>query len=297
MITALCLRFINKCKANPELRTDFICASELRYATEVLVKLVQSTEFQREIKCLKSGQSIPKNSKIPSLNVFLDKNEVLRVGGRLEYSEFSEFQKHQILLPKAYHFTNLVIEYYHRKSLHSGVQTTLSLIRQSYWIPSGQDRVRRVINKCITCFRTKNQMVSQMMGNLPRDSVVPSRPFEKVGLDFAGPIITKPNLKRSKVTLKSYIALFIGFCTKAVHLEVVSELTTEAFLACIRRFIARRSKPAVIRSDNATNFKGSRNILNAYNDICKSNPIQGFSAEEGIQWKFIPPASPHFGGL
>ncbi|XP_035228751.1 uncharacterized protein LOC118200871 [Stegodyphus dumicola] len=135
------------------------------------------------------------------------------------------------------------------------------------------------------------------MDNLPKDRVVPTRPFEKVGLDFARPIITKPDLKRSKVTLKSYIALFIRFCTKAVHLEVVSELTTEAFLACLRRFIARRSKPAVIWSDNATNFKGARNILNAYNDICKSNPIQGFSAEEGIQWKFIPPASPHFGGL
>ncbi|XP_035220692.1 uncharacterized protein LOC118193680 [Stegodyphus dumicola] len=82
-----------------------------------------------------------------------------------------------------------------------------------------------------------------------------------------------------------------------MHLEVVSELTTEAFLACLRRFLPERSKPAVIWSDNATNFKGARNILNAYNDICKSNPIQGFSAEEGIQWKFIPPASPHFGGL
>ncbi|GFX98650.1 uncharacterized protein TNCV_1502281 [Trichonephila clavipes] len=100
-----------------------------------------------------------------------------------------------------------------------------------------------------------------MMGDLPQDRIVPSRPFEKVGLDYAGPIITKPNLKRSKVTLKSYIAIFICFSTKATHLEVVSDLTTEAFLACLRRFIARRSKPSVIWSDNATNFKGARNIL------------------------------------
>ncbi|GFU16891.1 uncharacterized protein TNCV_1709431 [Trichonephila clavipes] len=93
-----------------------------------------------------------------------------------------------------------------------------------------------------------------MMGDLPRDRIVPSRPFEKVGLDYAGPIITKSNLKRSRVTLKSYIAIFICFSTKATHLEVVSDLTTEAFLACLRRFIARRSKPSVIWSDNATNF-------------------------------------------
>ncbi|GFX28912.1 integrase catalytic domain-containing protein [Trichonephila clavipes] len=136
-----------------------------------------------------------------------------------------------------------------------------------------------------------------MMGNLPRDRIVPSRPFEKVGLDYAGPIITKPNLKRSRVTLKSYIAIFICFSTKATLLEVVSDLTTEAFLACLRRFIARRSKPSVIWSDNATNFKGARNILNEWNEICKSNRIQLFSAKKGIEWNFIPPASPHFGGL
>ncbi|GFV67826.1 integrase catalytic domain-containing protein [Trichonephila clavipes] len=112
-----------------------------------------------------------------------------------------------------------------------------------------------------------------MMGDLPRDRIVPSRPFEKVGLDYAGPIITKPNLKRSRVTLKS------------------------SLLACLQRFIARRSKPSVIWSDNATNFKGARNILSKWNEICKSNRIQLFSAEEGIEWNFIPPASPHFGGL
>ncbi|GFY60556.1 integrase catalytic domain-containing protein [Trichonephila inaurata madagascariensis] len=86
-------------------------------------------------------------------------------------------------------------------------------------------------------------------------------------------------------------------CTKATHLEVVSDLTTETFLACLRRFTARRSKSSVIWSDNATNFKGARNILNDWDEICKTNPIQPFSAEEGIEWNFIPPASPHFSGL
>ncbi|GFW11040.1 integrase catalytic domain-containing protein [Trichonephila clavipes] len=167
-----------------------------------------------------------------------------------------------MMLPKAHHLTDLIIEHYHKKSLHSGLKTTLYLIRQFYWIPSGQNRTLR-----------------------------------KVGLDYAGPIITKPNLKRSRVTLKSYIAIFICFSRKASHLEVVSDLTTEAFLACLRRFIARRSKPSVIWSDNATNFKVARNILNEWNEICKSNRIQLFSAEEGIELNFIPPASPHFGGL
>ncbi|GFW33942.1 integrase catalytic domain-containing protein [Trichonephila clavipes] len=41
------------------------------------------------------------------------------------------------------------------------------------------------------------------MGDLPRDRIVPSRPFEKSGLDYAGPVITKPNLKRSRVETHS----------------------------------------------------------------------------------------------
>ncbi|GFX67809.1 uncharacterized protein TNCV_1565101 [Trichonephila clavipes] len=301
-ISALCLRFIYNCKVNPVLRKiDCISASEFDHVTKVLVKQVQLNEFLTEIKCLKNGQPIPKGSKISSLNIFLDEDEILRVGGRLKHSTLSEFPKHQ-MLPKAHHLTDLIIEHYHKKLLHSGLQTTLYLIRQFYWIPSGQNRVRRILNKCISCFRarrarTKTQTINQMMGDLPQDTIVPSRPFEKVGLDYAGPIITKPNLKRSRVTLKSYIAIFICFSTKATHLEVVSDLTTEAFLACLRRFIARRFKPSVIWSDNATNFKGARNILNEWNEICKSNRIQLFSAEEGIEWNFIPPASPHFGGL
>ncbi|GFX47237.1 integrase catalytic domain-containing protein [Trichonephila clavipes] len=110
--------------------------------------------------------------------------------------------------------------------LSRGTQTTLFLIRQYYWIPSGQNRVRRVINRCLTCFKTRIRTVNQMMGDLPKDRVVPSRPFEK-----------------------------------ATHFEVVSDLTTDSFLASLRRFIARRSKPATIWSDNATNFKGAKNVL------------------------------------
>ncbi|GFV12325.1 putative DNA helicase [Trichonephila clavipes] len=142
-ISALCLRFIYNCKVNPVLRKiDCISVSEFDHVTKVLVKQVQLNEFLTEIKCLKNGQPIPKGSKISFLNVFLDEDEILRVGGRLKHSTLSEFQKHQMMLPKAHHLTDLIIEHYHKKSQHYGLQTTLYLIRQFYWIPSGQNRRR-----------------------------------------------------------------------------------------------------------------------------------------------------------
>ncbi|KAF8788234.1 hypothetical protein HNY73_009764 [Argiope bruennichi] len=129
------------------------------------------------------------------------------------------------------------------------------------------------------------------------DRVIPSLPFEKLGLDFVGPIITKPNLQRSKVILKSYIEIFLCFNGRAIHFEVVSDLTTKSFLACLRRFIARRLKLSIIWSDNATNFKGAKNIFDSVLKACKSDSVQRFCAKEGIVWNFIPPASPHLGGL
>ncbi|GBL95183.1 hypothetical protein AVEN_253516-1 [Araneus ventricosus] len=133
--------------------------------------------------------------------------ELSREGGRLDLSELPDSQKHPLLLPKTRHFTDLVIDYFHKKLLHSGVKTTLSPIRTLHCVPSGQTRVRRVIKGCMTCFRVKNQTTHQMMSDLPRDRIVPSRPFDNVGIDFAGPIITKPNLKRSKATIKIYCLL------------------------------------------------------------------------------------------
>ncbi|GFU10127.1 uncharacterized protein NPIL_678951 [Nephila pilipes] len=197
-ISAFCLRFIFNCKMKPELRkTDCISASEFVQATGVLVKQMQLTEFPTETKFLKDWKSIPKNSKTSSLNVFLNKkNEILRVGRRLKHSAVPEFQKHQIVLPNIQQFPELIINYYH-----------------NYY------RDRKLLNKRITCFRTKNQ-TNQMMRDSPRDGIVPTRPFESVGKNCASPIITKPNLKSLIMTIKSYIVIFINFRTKAVILKL-----------------------------------------------------------------------------
>jgi hypothetical protein len=80
------------------------------------------------------------------------------------------------------------------------------------------------------------------MGELPPTPVQPSRPFLKTGVDYAGPISLRLGTTYSKTITKGYIAIFVCFVTKAVHIEVVTNLTTEAFLAAPRRFIARREK-------------------------------------------------------
>ncbi|UYV75619.1 hypothetical protein LAZ67_13000765, partial [Cordylochernes scorpioides] len=265
-IMAYCLRFISNCKSTNKSLKRFLSSSEIHNATVKI--LIQNQEFTQDIGWLRDKGFVSGKSNFRFLNPFLDADGILRVGGRLQHSNLDYNQKHPIILPKRHHCTDLIIEHYHKQSLHSGLQTTLSMVSQKYWIISCKAAVKRVLNQCITCFKHRSKVLTQIMGELPLERVVPSRPFQRVGVDLAGPIITKPVLKRSKILFKTYIVLFICFSTKAIHLEVVSDLTAEAFIATLRRFTSRRGLPSDIFSDNATNFKlANRVLLDFYREL------------------------------
>lgn len=138
------------------------------------------------------------------------------------------------------------------------------------------------------------------MGSLPKNRVQFSNPFEHSGVDYAGPIVTKCYPGRCKKFQKSYIALFVCLCTKALHLEVVSDLSSQAFLAAYRRFVGRRGRFHKLYSDNGTNFVGAEKILR--DEIRKAEvtwkaELEIDFQELGTDWHFNPPATPHFGGL
>ena len=106
---------------------------------------------------------------------------------------------------------------------------------------------------------------------------------------------------RKPVIVKAYVCLFVSLSVKAVHLEPVSDLTTDAFVAALRRFIARRGKPILILSDHGTNFTGAarelKEIYEFFNEQRTMGDISEFCSAQCIEWKFIPEHAPHFGGL
>lgn len=118
-------------------------------------------------------------------------------------------------------------------------------------------------------------------------------------MDYAGPFAIKDRKTRGAKMLKSYVCLFICFATKAIHLKLVGDLTTEGFMSALRRFVARRGKPSGIYSDNGTNFVGASRELSELSSLLrdKETLIINTVLELNIQWHFIPPRSPHFGGL
>ncbi|XP_062556620.1 uncharacterized protein LOC134221446 [Armigeres subalbatus] len=158
---------------------------------------------------------------------------------------------------------------------------------------------RYIVHQCMKCFRCKPPPIQQFMGELPAPRVTVSRPFSQTGVDFFGPLYIRPAPR--KPVVKVYAAIFVCLCTKAVHLELVTDLTTERFLQALRRFIARRGKCQDIYSDNGTNFVGARNKIVDLLRLLKCPDHREKVAEEcnekGIECHFNQPSTPHFGGL
>ncbi|XP_063631344.1 uncharacterized protein LOC134802640 [Cydia splendana] len=135
------------------------------------------------------------------------------------------------------------------------------------------------------------------MGNLPKTRLSPEgHVFVNVGVDYAGPINSASRQGRGCRIVKVYIAIFICFTTKAIHLELVGDLTSNNYLMALNRFMSRRGKPANIYSDNGTSFVGAYNELSRF---LKSNcnSIAESASNEETYFHFLPAYAPHFGGL
>ncbi|XP_044571170.1 uncharacterized protein LOC123257198 [Drosophila ananassae] len=288
------LRMKTRTNSNPK----FLTAKELKEAEIVIIKKQQEFQFNKEIKYLRTGKEIEISSKIISLNPFLDINGILRVGGRLQNSKAAFEVKHPIILDKG-NISTLLIRDAHKNTLHGGINLMRNYVQRKYWVIGLKNIIKKQLRECVKCSRYRKITVEQIMGNLPDYRVNMSYPFFNTGIDYAGPYLIRCSKNRGQKTFKGYIAVFVCMATKAIHLEVVSDLTSDAFLAAFKRFLARRGKCANIYSDNGTNFVGASRKLDEELEkaIRENSKIASQLQKERIQWHFIPPASPHFGGI
>nr|CAI5825554.1 unnamed protein product [Callosobruchus analis] len=297
-VLAYVLRFLNSCKMQNKRRVGVLSREELDDSLRLLIKTVQLECFEVEYNCLLKGKQIPTKSNILALNPFMHQ-DVLRVGGRLNNADKTFNAKHQIILPKGHKLTKLLLIYEHERLMHCGAQQLLYSIREKFWPLHARNTCKQVVRQCVTCFKVKPTEVAYLMGSLPEYRVNENLPFINVGVDYGGPFLVKTRTRSRTTPTKIYIALFICMTTKAVHLEPVTELSTDAFLSTLKRFIARRGKPINIYSDNGKNFVGAKNELNRMYEMIESNHevISNELSKDRINWHFIPPRSPAFGGI
>jgi len=301
-VIAYCLRFVQNSRYPKEKFTYHLQVNEINNATQCLIRAVQNQHWSDEKKELKTNNPISMKSKIFRLCPFLDEHQIIRVGGRLKNAcNLDWCQRQPVLIPPSCTLSKLIFRDAHHKLMHGGPMAMLAYVRERFWPVNGRNMAKRIFYECVKCFRTKPVVVQPIMGDLPKDRVTINRPFTVCGVDFAGPFSIKTSLRRNAPVNKGYVCLFVCFATKAIHMELVCDLSTEAFLNALKRFTNRRGVCSVIYSDNATNFVGANRRLlqlkNIFHNDKNMEIIQDTLTETGIQWKFIPPRSPHFGGL
>ena len=153
--------------------------------------------------------------------------------------------------------TQLILRQSHLDAEHAGVQLTLNVLRQEFWVIHGRNLVKSLIHKCVICKRVRAQLSSQYMSSLPTDRCNPARAFSSTGVDFAGPFLIHDRIKRRAVPHKYYVSVFICLATRAMHLELVNSLEAQSFIDAFDRFVSRRGKPRIMFSNNGRNFVGA----------------------------------------
>lgn len=300
-VVSYCLRFANNCKRTNTKILGKITANEMQRSLLILLRICQTSQYSKEIRDLKAGNAIDRKSKLLPLNPILDNDGMLIVGGRIYQGNFNNSKKHPIILPPSHTLSKLIVQNEHIRLLHCGATMLLTSLRERYWPISGKNLVKHVIRCCVTCFRNKPTTLQPVMGPLPKVRLQQAPPFYNCGVDYAGPILIKTKKGRGARLIKSYICVFICLVTKAIHLELVSALSTEEFLSAFRRFISRRGQPLNIYSDNGTNFVGAKSELSELKDFITNDSTHCHITKKlldyGTSWHFIPARSPHFGGI
>ncbi|XP_029178132.1 uncharacterized protein LOC114945946 [Nylanderia fulva] len=239
-VTAFLFHWLSKYRArrrDNKIPSNLHFADRIQEARDFWIRQVQRDRFAVEIRTLQANEPLPRSSSLKSLNPFLDGKDQLRLGGRLRHSFISYNERFPLILPR-HHISELIIDQAHLRSLYGGLQLTLRILRQNYWILGARSLVKSRLNQCITCVRERAITASQPMGDLPSPRVNPSPPFSHCGVDYAGPFPVISYVRRDQRSRKYYVTLFICLATRAIHLEYVDDYATSGFVAAFKRFDA-----------------------------------------------------------
>ena len=281
--------------ADRTVATGYITVQELRDAEMDLVKYVQKMAFPDEvIKCAQgSKESVSSSSALRKLSPWMEEG-VLRVGGRLNNAPIPYSRKHPIILPSKHVITDLVIREIHVLEGHCGQDHVLATVRNKFWVVHGRVAVRRVLGGCFSCRKRTAPVGEQFMAPLPEDRLKPdSPPFTHVGVDYFGPM----QVKQGRSVVPRYGCLFTCLVSRAIHVEIAHSLDTDSFLNALTRFISRRGKPNIIRSDNGTNLKSGERELREALQAWNQEKIHNVLLQKEIKWIFNPPSASHMGGV
>ena len=173
--------------------------------------------FPNTIKTLRKKSPLPLSD---SLNVFLDKDELLRVGGRLSQSMKDYESCHPLILHGNHHLSTLTIQSEHKQLCHAGPKLTLGSLQNIYYINNARRVVHEWIRECMVCKQASPKITTQLMGQLPSTRVLPTFANDKVSVDYAGPFTLKVGSTRKPTYCKSIRSHFRLPCNRSLSYRV-----------------------------------------------------------------------------
>ncbi|KAG1697676.1 hypothetical protein GQR58_005904 [Nymphon striatum] len=259
----------------------------------MLILSAQKETYPEVFGQLNRNKRLLENHKICKLSPFLDKDNLLRVGGRIKNADLPFDHKHPILIPANHDISKRIIQYFHQEVGHQGRVVTHSYIRQQgYYLENGRRAIRDYLSCCAICKRLRAEPCDQLMADLPADRVERSPPFTNTGIDVFGPYFVHDgvNTRRTSATKKVHVLLLTCLVTRGIHLEMLPAMDTSSFQNALRRFFAIRGVCKRIRSDHGSNFIG------AINQSVDVSQLQNEVESHQCVWELNPPGASHFGG-
>ena len=267
---------------------DTVTKDEMSHAKQTAIKVMQREAFARELAILKGGKNITQGPK-KRWRLYLDENGIIRCKHRLEKLPGNETDP--IFAHGDHPFVEGYIKCIHVHANCSSRQYTLHVIRKVIDGPNLTSAIKKIVWDCDFCRILRARPYSYpMQPPLPRERLVAERPFAVCGVDYSGPHY----VKQGRSSLKVWIALFTCMVSRAIHLEIVPNLSSEAFLQVLETMSWKKAPPKVLLSDNATCFTGANKILL---ELSKENAMVTGLAIKGIEWNFTPARAPWFGAV
>lgn len=218
------------------------------------------------------------------------------VGGRVErWVQMSYNEKEVVLLPYKHRFSRLYTMYIHNQG-HYGVATTVAKVRSRFWIIGLHKLAKTIKYHCVTCKKLDQNTAEQVIGKLPEERLKPAPAWSSTGIDLFGPFKIKDEVKKRSMG-KSYGVIFSCLATRAVHVDVAPDYSTQKFLMVLRRFVALRGYPKQLISDRGTQLVAANTELKKMTEEWDWEKLAEFGVTEGMRWKFVPADAPWQNGI
>ena len=278
---AFVLRWMEKLRR----RAPMTIVESREEAEKQIVRHAQVEFFQRPTNQVKKT--------FESLDAKQDQAGCWRVGGRLRNAR-CQLLSHPLIMPRDSHVSGLLVKETHERMGHAGRTSVIQQMReQGYHVMGIRQVTSKVFKECIPCRRHYADPEGQKMADLPADRVTPSAPFTCCGTDCFGPFVVQDGRRQ----VKRYGLIVTCLAMRAIHLEVLDDMSTSAFLNGIRNVIAIRGPIRLLRSDRGTNFIGaSRELKEGWRSIDQEQ-LKEKLADQKIEWIFNTPVASHMGGV